>query len=70
MAGKNWLTNFIKRNPTLSVRCPKAVSPISGARATTFNRRTVSAFYGKLKELLEKYKFEAHEIWNFSKTSI
>ena len=68
MAGKNWLTNFIKRNPTLSVRCPKAI--ISGARATTFNRLTVSAFYGKLKELLEKYKFEAHEIWNFSKTSI
>ncbi|KAK9709217.1 hypothetical protein QE152_g26744 [Popillia japonica] len=38
MVGKDWFTNFTKRNPSLSVRTPDATS---AGRATSFNRHSV-----------------------------
>ena len=64
MAGENWYANFMKRNPELPILCRKPTGFTSSNKSFNYCR-TVNKFFGKLKELLDNYKFEAHEIWNF-----
>lgn len=42
MAGEKWLKGFLKRNPTLAVRTPRAVSL---ARVKNFPKEKVDAFF-------------------------
>ena len=65
MAGKEWLRQFLKRHPSLSIRVPQATSI---ARATAFNPHTVSKFFEKLGELFDKYKFHPSSVYNFDET--
>ena len=65
MASRDWLTNFLKRHPRLSIRVPQATSL---ARASGFNRHTVQCFFGKLGEIYDKYKFEPGDIYNFDES--
>lgn len=48
-AGKDWLKDFLKRNPELSIRKPEAVSI---QRAIGFNKHKVKIFFDNLKKLL------------------
>ncbi|XP_046969743.1 uncharacterized protein LOC124537073 [Vanessa cardui] len=66
LAGKDWLTGFIKRNH-LSIRKAQGVSL---NRATTFNKEEVGMFFKLLAELMEKYKFLPRSIWNVDETGI
>lgn len=50
-AGEQWLVEFRKRNPELSLRTPR---PTSIARATGFNKPIVKLFFDKYANLLEK----------------
>uniref|UniRef100_A0A673H084 HTH CENPB-type domain-containing protein n=1 Tax=Sinocyclocheilus rhinocerous TaxID=307959 RepID=A0A673H084_9TELE len=61
MAGKDWLTSFLERNNTLSIRRPQATSM---SRSTSFNKTNVTAFYNNLQTVLARYLFEAKGIWN------
>ena len=65
MAGADWFTNFLKRNNSLSMRTFEATNR---SRATSFNRANVSKFFDSLGNVLDKYKFLSHEIYNCYET--
>lgn len=67
MAGVDWFFGFLRRNDDLSVRSPEGTSL---SRATSFNSENVTKFFDKLAEVLDKYKFEAADIWNCDETGI
>ncbi|KAF2897536.1 hypothetical protein ILUMI_08639 [Ignelater luminosus] len=67
MAGKEWLTMFLKRNPELSIR---KLKPTSFGRATSFNAQNVKVFFDKLAEVMDKYHFTASQIWNADETGV
>ena len=51
MAGNDWMNNFRKRHPDLSLRTPEGCSL---SRATSFNAHNVNTFFDKLKELFPR----------------
>ncbi|XP_055622333.1 uncharacterized protein LOC129765913 [Toxorhynchites rutilus septentrionalis] len=67
IAGKAWLSNFLKRNPKLSFRKPEATS---AARARGFNKPAVSAFYDLLEEALKDPKLTPDRVLNADETSV
>ncbi|CAM1317749.1 Uncharacterised protein r2_g2606 [Pycnogonum litorale] len=57
----------MKRHPQLSIRVPEATSL---ARASGFNKTTTAMFYSKLGEVMDRYKFDAADIWNCDETGV
>ncbi|XP_063898723.1 uncharacterized protein LOC135119085 [Helicoverpa armigera] len=66
-AGVDWLTAFLKRNPSLSIRSPEATSL---SRATSFNKTNIDNFFSKLADVLDRYKFPSSRIWNVDETGV
>ncbi|XP_045469070.1 MFS-type transporter clz9-like [Harmonia axyridis] len=64
-AGKDWFRGFMRRNSELSLRIPEATSL---SRSTSFNKKNVADFFENLRNVREKYKFEAHNIYNCDET--
>ncbi|KAJ0173951.1 hypothetical protein K1T71_010097 [Dendrolimus kikuchii] len=67
MAGSDWMSAFLKRNTSLSIRKPEATSL---SRATSFNKTNVQEFYTKLAEVMDRFKFTASFIWNADETGV
>ncbi|XP_043961462.1 uncharacterized protein LOC122824665 [Gambusia affinis] len=67
MAGPDWFTLFMKRNPSLSIRSPEATSL---TRATSFNRPNVEGFFNSLGQVIERYNFDGSDIWNVDETGV
>lgn len=51
----------------MSIRTPEATSL---SRATSFNKHNIAAFFDKLGTINEKYKFQAHDVYNIDETGI
>ena len=65
MAGKGWLRGFLKRHQDVSLRQPTATSL---ARAVGFNEPQCKRFYDNLSQLMKKYKFPPHAIYNMDES--
>lgn len=66
-ASKDWLINFMKRNPTLAIRSPE---PTSLGRMISFNKHNVAEFFNNLEDVYEKYKFQCQDVWNIDETGV
>ena len=65
MAGRDGLSQFMKRHPAESIRAPIATSI---ARINGFNRHAIEDLFVVLKSVLQSGSFNALHIWNCDET--
>ncbi|XP_026479989.1 uncharacterized protein LOC113386420 [Ctenocephalides felis] len=66
MPSRDWITAFLKRNTSFSLRKPETAK----IKAMSFNKTNVQEFYTKLAKILDQYKFAASAIWNADETCV
>ncbi|XP_008181650.1 uncharacterized protein LOC103308997 [Acyrthosiphon pisum] len=66
-AGPDWITSFLKRNPSLFISLPKATGI---SRAIKFNPENLKHFMDRYESILSKYKFQAHDIYNMDEIRV
>ena len=67
IAGQDWLQQFLKRHPKLSVREPE---PTSLCRATGFNKIQIGHFFKLYENILTSEKLTADRIFNVDETGL
>lgn len=66
-AGNDWLSFFLKINPSIILRTPE---PTSVARARGKNHPQVERFFTLSDEQYQKYTIDATRVYNMDKTGI
>lgn len=66
-AGKDWLREFRRRNPDISLRKPEATS---AARAQAFNKPQVAKFFALLEDTLKKESIGQMRIYNADESGL
>jgi len=61
MAGRDFVSGFLKRNPELSLRKPEGVAL---NRVFGLNKTSVDRYFDNLQSLLDKHNFQPHQIFN------
>ena len=64
-AGKDWMTHFIKRHPSLSLKRPEAANL---SKVTGFNRQNVKLFFDNYTAVMHRGNFCPDQIWNLDET--
>ena len=67
LAGRDWVYGFLKRNGTLSLKTPEAISL---GRAIGFNEPQWNIYHENLKELYEKFHFQPGRIYNMDESGL
>lgn len=65
--GEDWFQYFLKRNSSLAIRKPQAISL---SRATSFNKHNVNLFFTNLKLVYNRLKLDVGDIWNMNESGI
>jgi hypothetical protein len=66
-ASSDWLSSFLKRKKTLSIRTPQVMSL---GRAASFNKHNVQTFFSNLAQVYDKHKFQGQDIYNVDETAV
>ena len=67
LLGRDWLTRYLKRNPSVSVRKPEATSI---NRNTAIHRQEVTLFLKNLASVMLQHQFIPSKFFNVDKTGI
>lgn len=67
VAGKKWLINFLKRNPSVSLR---KLQSMALSRAKGFSRENSNMFYDLLEPELKGFGVKPNKIFNVDETGI
>ena len=67
MAGRDFVSGFLKRHPKLSHRRAESVSV---NRVFGLNKTSVNLYFDNLKTLLNKHNFKPHEISNCDESGL
>lgn len=67
LAGKDWVSGFLRRNPELALR---TAEPTSIGRAVGFNIVQVGIFYDLLEQAYQEHSYDPSNIWNVDETGL
>lgn len=67
LAGRDWVYGFLKRNGTLSLKTPEAISL---GRAIGFNEPQWNIYQDNLKEMFEKFHFLPGRMYNMDESGL
>lgn len=67
LAGRDWVYGFLKRNGTLSLKTPEAISL---GRAIGFNEPQWNIYQDNLKQLFEQFHFQPGRIYNMDESGL
>ncbi|XP_057312355.1 uncharacterized protein LOC130653871 [Hydractinia symbiolongicarpus] len=67
MAGRDFVSGFLKRRQTLSLRKPEAVSL---NRVFGLNKTSIDRYFENLKTVLEKFNIRPHRIFNVDESGL
>ena len=68
MAGKDFVSGFMKLHPRLSLRKPPGVAALN--RIYGLNKKDVKLFFTNLDHVLKQYTFEPHQIYYCDETGL